>query len=274
MGNYVYFYVDYEAMNCKNKTGKKNIKIFDLRAEKYNTLNWVFDNEFSLQILSIANPRFNDKVLDLGTGTGSISKIFQDKVKNVYAIDSSKMMLAKAKALLKKNVILSLEDGQHLSFKSNFFDLVLCRNALHHFDNPILGLKEISRVLNSKGYFILVEPIAPDSMSKDLWSKIFMIRDKGRNPIFYFTTKELVSFINRHCFISEKIENIIIPMQVANWLDTGCVSDFEKRQVYEIIEQVTDEVRIATGIHEENNLLVIDNQWAIIKFKKINEDEK
>ena len=49
-------------------------------------------------------------------------------------------------------------DSSSLPFDSASFDLVIAKDALHHFKDPISSLEEIFRVLKSDGKFLVSEP--------------------------------------------------------------------------------------------------------------------
>lgn len=49
-------------------------------------------------------------------------------------------------------------DSANLPFPENTFDLVIAKDSLHHFKDPMLSLTEIFRVLRENGKFIVSEP--------------------------------------------------------------------------------------------------------------------
>ena len=49
-------------------------------------------------------------------------------------------------------------DSAKLPFPENTFDLVIAKDSLHHFKDPMLSLTEIFRVLRENGKFIVSEP--------------------------------------------------------------------------------------------------------------------
>ena len=79
--------------------------------------------------------KFKGKILDIGAGTGIISKHF----KNVTSTDPSEQMLKQAKG---KTVVTKAES---LPFKDHSFDTVVSLTVLHHCDID-LAIKEIKRV--------------------------------------------------------------------------------------------------------------------------------
>ena len=47
--------------------------------------------------------------------------------------------------------------ADNMNFKNESFYLVLCKDAFHHFNNPVKVLKEMYRVLKKKGYIYSID---------------------------------------------------------------------------------------------------------------------
>src|SRR5258708_1581299 len=96
------------------------------------------------------------RVLDVATGTGLSAEAALAAVGptgHVMAADISPAMAEKARERLGKapNVLVSVEDGQALSFPDRSFDAVLCNLGLMFFPDPVRGLSEFRRVLRPGG---------------------------------------------------------------------------------------------------------------------------
>ena len=63
------------------------------RAENYNKLNWVHDEEYANEILRLADLRATHIALDVGTGSGTIAKTIKPLVHHVVAMDISGEMM-------------------------------------------------------------------------------------------------------------------------------------------------------------------------------------
>lgn len=88
-------------------------------------------------ILSFTKP--SDKILDLGSGTGVITKLLRKKRYKVTPVDVKNRSRY-------KSVYTTIYDGKHLPFKNNQFDLCILISVLHHTQNPENVLKEAIRV--------------------------------------------------------------------------------------------------------------------------------
>ena len=96
------------------------------------------------------------RLLDIATGTGLSAEAALAVVGptgHVTAADLSPAMAEKARERLGKasNVLVSVEDGQALSFPDRSFDAVLCNLGLMFFPDPVRGLSEFRRVLRPGG---------------------------------------------------------------------------------------------------------------------------
>jgi ubiquinone/menaquinone biosynthesis C-methylase UbiE len=96
------------------------------------------------------------RVLDIATGTGLSAEAALAAVGptgHVMAADLSLSMVEKAHERLGKapNLLVSVEDGQALSFADGSFDAVLCNLGLMFFPDPMQGLSEFRRVLRPGG---------------------------------------------------------------------------------------------------------------------------
>lgn len=98
------------------------------------------------------------RVLEIGCGTGELTKVLQNKNSSIVAIDVSPELLEIAKRKVKSNrVTFLLQDASNLGFAKNLFDTIIGSSVLHHLEVD-KALEEFYRVLKSGGTIILTEP--------------------------------------------------------------------------------------------------------------------
>ena len=103
----------------------------------------------------------NDRVLDLGCGTGLLSLKYLKKTDCfISGIDSSAEMLSIFKKKIKKlglgkKITCKLEDVENLNFNSRMFDVIASTVALHHIKNKYPAIKKIHKALKNGGKFVL-----------------------------------------------------------------------------------------------------------------------
>jgi len=104
---------------------------------------------------------FDDKVLDAGCGSGFSSRIISEHCSKICGIDFAEDLIAKAKKESKiKNLDFYVEDIKNLSFESKVFDKVITQRVLINLvniENQLVAVKEIHRVLDDKGLFLMLE---------------------------------------------------------------------------------------------------------------------
>jgi len=101
-------------------------------------------------------------VLDVGTGQGTDAILLSENCDDVVAVDISKKALLTAKILsqlnkAQDNISLIQSDAEHLPFKDEIFDVVYCKDVLHHVSNAVHSIHEMKRVAREKASIIAVE---------------------------------------------------------------------------------------------------------------------
>lgn len=123
---------------------------FDTVAGFYDFLPMVGDEERVVKL--VAGPR-NQRVLDLGGGTGRYSELFPGEV---VVADVSKEMLLTASEK-RPRLRLARSDAANLPFAPATFDAVVVTDAFHHFGDHAGVLREVGRVLKPDGSLVLQE---------------------------------------------------------------------------------------------------------------------
>ena len=124
------------------------------------------DKKHSFVLEHIQRYRFAAKwankrtVLDLGCGEGYGTKILKRAgASKIIGVDINKEVIKQAKKnYSSKSVFFQEGDAQGLEFKDKSFDLVISLELIEHLQNYKKYLKEVKRVLKTKGVFILSTP--------------------------------------------------------------------------------------------------------------------
>jgi ubiquinone/menaquinone biosynthesis C-methylase UbiE len=135
---------------------------FTTQAKAFASNPWVYDEERIKRLVSAARLTGTERVLDIATGPGYIAEAFAKRAREVVGMDLTEAMLAIARERTTEhgvgNISFRMGDAQNLPFEENQFDVVVCRLALHHVQQPFQVLSEMSRVCRRDGT-VLVEDI-------------------------------------------------------------------------------------------------------------------
>ena len=98
-----------------------------------------------------------DRLLDVGCGTGAASRSAASVAASVVGIDLSPEMIRQARELAGRvaNVHFEIADSEHLPFDDGAFTAVVCSNSFHHYPDPGRAVGEMTRVLAPGGRLVL-----------------------------------------------------------------------------------------------------------------------
>lgn len=140
----------------------------------WNIYGWVYDAAL-LELIPYQNmlrlagealaPHKDGIYFDAGCGTGNLILRLNEINNDVSLVgaDSSSVMLKRAikKTADREGSIAfhKLDLNQEIPFESNSFDGVTCINVLYILDQPGFLIKELQRVLKTKGMLIIATPL-------------------------------------------------------------------------------------------------------------------
>lgn len=127
---------------------QKHALVYDSDAEKEST-------ERTLRKLQITPELVRGKrVLDVGCGTGRLSRMLADWGAQVVAVDLSQAVwVAQKNSADRKNMLFMHADLFNLPFPEQYFDLILAWGVLHHTPNTELAFKKVVSHLKPGGRY-------------------------------------------------------------------------------------------------------------------------
>jgi ubiquinone/menaquinone biosynthesis C-methylase UbiE len=141
-----------------SKYKQRNMKIWNEIAPRYHK-RWASVNKGPFQstkkLIELVKINKNNLVLDVGCGTGVVTKQIQKKISKlgyVVGIDTSITAIKIAKKWNEKNKNLDFvnTDAENFTF-SKKFDVVICQYALFFFPNAQKALKNMKNSLKKSG---------------------------------------------------------------------------------------------------------------------------
>jgi SAM-dependent methyltransferase len=195
--------------------------------------------------LLLKSPKRREKILEIGSLFGVVSKSLKKMGYSVFALDIPEFYESPAlQSLYEKAEIpfvgVNLRHSV-LPYESGFFDAVILCEVIEHFNfNPLPSLKEINRVLKPGGILYIGTP----NMAS-IKNRIDLLRGRSiRNPVGEFFEQldrkynKIVSLHWREYTLSELVEMI---ERVG----------FEISQQYYFSETITSQTKISTRIKKK-----------------------
>ncbi len=100
-------------------------------------------------------PSPNDRLLDVGGGTGRVAQHFVKRVQQVCILDASASMLQQGR---RKNLCLVRGKAEQLPFGDETFERVMMVDTFHHLRDQQAAVNELMRVLRPGGRMVIEEP--------------------------------------------------------------------------------------------------------------------
>jgi SAM-dependent methyltransferase len=153
---------------------------FTRQALPFSTAPGIRDDT-SLQLLvNASGVTENDAVLDLACGPGLVVRAFAGVAAHVTGIDVTPAMIARAREVVDglANVTLEIGDVNPLPYPDLSFDVVVCRYAFHHFQQPGAVLREMFRVCRRGGCVVVCDLLSAEDPDKaEAFHRVEMQRD-------------------------------------------------------------------------------------------------
>ncbi len=253
-------------------TKRKVIDQFGKNAQKYVTSETHAKGKDLPIIVEWLNPKKSDVVLDIATGGGHVANVLSPYVKEVYATDLTKNMLANTRNHLSKscdNISYVIADAESLPFLDNSFDTVTCRIAPHHFPNPEAFIKESARVLKPGGSFLMIDNVSPDEQELAMFmNKMEYLRDPSHHRCL--SVNEWRALFSRNN-LTEKQSHLRKKIYTfPSWVERTSESDPQTHSVYKHIMNGQKKMQDYFNVTYENNTLktVSIDEWMTLCRKE------
>lgn len=153
---------------------------FTTQARAFASNPWVSDQQRIDRLVSAAHLTGAERVLDIATGPGYIAEAFANRAREVVGVDLTEAMLAIARERTREHGVTNISfrtgDAQNLPFEPDQFDLVVCRLALHHVQQPAKVVREMTRVCRQDGTVLVEDIFASEHPSRaayqDRWETL------------------------------------------------------------------------------------------------------
>ncbi|MFI6318035.1 class I SAM-dependent methyltransferase [Nonomuraea sp. NPDC050556] len=111
------------------------------------------------RLAALSGARQDDRVLDVGCGTGYLTRILATRAGRVTGVDLSSAMIGYARRRAPANCDYVVGEGQALDLPDASFDVVVSSLAVHHIPSGAraAAIREMFRVLRPGGRLMIAE---------------------------------------------------------------------------------------------------------------------
>ncbi|WP_331234539.1 methyltransferase domain-containing protein [Natronorarus salvus] len=144
---------------------KANARLFyKYLSRVYDRVNpFVWTDGMRAEAIDLLDPGPDDRVLDVGCGTGYATEGLLERTQRVHGLDQSVHQMQKAWGKFGKRgpVRFYRGDAERLPFTENTFDHVWSSGSIEYWPNPVDALRECRRVCKPGGRVVIVGPNYP-----------------------------------------------------------------------------------------------------------------
>lgn len=198
--------------------------------------------------------------LDVATGGGHTAIHLAGLGLAVTAADISPAMLANAKKLAAERgfaIETCLHEAEKFPYASESFAIVTCRVAAHHFSDRDAFLREVHRVLEPGGHFLLIDGSVPDNEPEaEEWiHQVEKLRDPSHGR---FLSPGAWTVRCREAGLSVlRCETHPFKQPDLEWyFQTAATSPENREQVLTLVRQAPESARRVFSIVEEDRKIV------------------
>ena len=155
---------------------------FSRQAVSFASSPWVADEARINRLIAAATLTGNERVLEIAAGPGYIAEAFARKTQEVIATDLTKAMLDIAEERTRQrgvtNISFQVANAEQLPFEDEEFDRTVCRLTMHHVQDPLRVLREMTRVCRKGGKVIVEDLFASEHPKRAAYQdRIDLARD-------------------------------------------------------------------------------------------------
>lgn len=173
--------------------------------------------------------RYDDRVLDVATGTGFTAFAVAEIAQHVVGLDLTLGMLLEARKLAPAGAIhWVVGDAGAVPFADGTFDAVTVRRAPHHFPHLEFAIREMLRALRPGGRIGIVDQVPPgEEAGRALMERLEKLRDQAHAEAYTAARwRALVERLGVVVSFSDVVERT---MTFEAWLDLAG-TDASRRQ--------------------------------------------
>jgi ubiquinone/menaquinone biosynthesis C-methylase UbiE len=223
---------------------------FTRQAEAFAALRELHSGERIERLVGAINPSPDARALEIATGPGHVAMALAERCREVIGVDLTDAPLAIAERARRERGLTKVRfqraDAEQLPFADAEFDIVVCRFALHHFEDPAVPLREMTRVCRAGGC-VAVEDLAASEIPERAAFYNYFERLRDTSHTRALPTSELLRMFGEHALEIETLYTSDLVQPLEQWLSNSHTPPDRAAQVREMFAR--DQREDLSGTH-------------------------
>lgn len=245
---------------------------FTRQAPAYAAAANIKNADHIAKLVRAVNPARDARVLEVACGPGHVALAFAPHCREVVGVDLTAAPLAIAERMRAdrglSNARFELADADRLQFRDGEFDVVLCRFAVHHFDDPARVLAEMSRVCRVGGTVAVEDLVACEHPERAAYHNRFeQLRDPSHTRALALSEMLLMfagAGLEITRFSSDALHN-----PVEAWFETAQTPADRAAEARAMIERDLAQDLSGTNPKRIDGVLHFTHRTAIVVARKL-----
>jgi SAM-dependent methyltransferase len=200
---------------------------FTRQAEAYAKAEAITNAQRLERLVTAINPARDARALEVATGPGYVAMALAAACREVVGLDLTPAPIAIAERNRQqrniKNVRFRVGDAENLPFGDGEFDIVVCRFAFHHFEDPGKILGEMCRVCRPGGTVVVEDLFSTEDAERARYYNRFEnLRDHSHTRALALS--ELTGLIGRAGVEIETVYSDRLTADIETWLASAQTS--------------------------------------------------
>ncbi|HYN16174.1 MAG TPA: methyltransferase domain-containing protein [Terriglobales bacterium] len=231
---------------------------FTRQADVYAVTPTVADPARIERLVEAVDPAAESRVLEVACGPGFLALAFAARCREAVGLDLTDAPLAIAEKNRRErglaNVRFQRGDADRLPFADGEFDVVVCRFAFHHFEEPGRVLREMARVCRPQGRVAVEDLVSSEHRGRaDYQNRFERLRDPSHTRAL--APSELLALFTAAGLELERLYSGELVQNLERWLANSQTPPGPAAEVRAMIERDAREDLSGTRPYLE------DGQW-------------
>lgn len=202
----------------------------------------------------------DDVVLDVAGGAGHVGRHLAARAAFAVVVDLTREMLQAGVNAGSRNTVFVEGDATALPFADGQFDVVVCRFAFHHIDEPARAAAEMARVARPGGTVAVIDMVSRPGPAGARHNELERLRDPSHTRAL--EEDELLATLDAAGVNATVVAARRQPMPAVPWLERAASPDAPREEILAALEAEVAGGE-ATGLHAAADPLRIHQDWVI-----------